>query len=204
MLAAVIWMLYVLQTLAGFPALLTLLVALLLAGLGAWIYGRWGGLDRSVASRLVSASLAVALIVGGVTYSAVSSSGAPASAPVATDADNGSSWQPWSQERVAELQAAGTPVFVDFTARWCLTCQVNEHVALHSAAVAKAFRTAGVVLLKADWTDRNDEIARALASFGRAGVPVYALYPRGSGAFPILLPELLTPGVVVEALKKLH
>ena len=76
-------------------------------------------------------------------------------------------------------------------------------MALQNAAVREAFRDAGVVTLKADWTDRNDDIARALASFGRAGVPLYVLYPRGAAAAPVVLPELLTPGIVVEALKTL-
>ncbi|HUI71879.1 MAG TPA: thioredoxin family protein, partial [Spirochaetia bacterium] len=202
MLGAVIWMMYVLVTLAGFPALMTLLSAILVVGFGAWIYGRWGGLDRSVPSRLISASLAVVLIVGATTFSAVTSAGAPP--PVATNVSAaGSSWERWSPERIARLREAGGPVFVDFTAKWCLTCQVNEQVALHNPAVEQAFRQAGVTTLKADWTDRSDDITRTLASFGRAGVPVYALYPRGATS-PILLPELLTPGIVLEALQKLH
>ncbi|MGO9409217.1 MAG: protein-disulfide reductase DsbD family protein [Spirochaetia bacterium] len=214
MLGAVIWMLYVLYMLAGFPALMTLLSALLLAGLGVWIYGRWGGLDRSARSRLISASLAALLVLGGTAFSAVTSGSAPAAAaaqtaaaapPAAAVADPapGSAWESWSPQRVAELQAAGTPVFVDFTAKWCLTCQVNERVTLRAPAVERAFRSAGIATLKADWTDRSDEIARTLAAFGRAGVPVYVLYPRGA-ASPILLPELLTPGVVIEALDKLR
>ncbi len=207
MLAAVIWMMYVLETLAGFPALLTLLSALLLAGLGAWIYGRWGGLDRRPGSRLVSAALAVALIVGATAYSAARSAGAsapPAETGAVADPASSPSWESWSSGRVEQLQAAGTPVFVDFTAKWCLTCQVNEKVVLRSPAVARAFRDAGVATLKADWTDRNDDITRTLASFGRAGVPVYALYPGDSQAQPILLPEILTPGAVVEALQSLR
>ena len=212
MLGAVIWMLYVLDTLSGFPALMTLLCALLLAGLGAWIYGRWGGLDRSLPSRFISASLAAVLVLGGAAFSAVTSGSAPTAtaaraatrvaAGVAATADP-AAWESWSPQRVAELQAAGTPVFVDFTAKWCLTCQVNERVALRSPAITRAFRQAGVATLQADWTDRSDAIARTLATFGRAGVPVYALYPRGS-ASPVLLPELLTPGVVREALDKLR
>ena len=209
MLGAMIWMLYVLETLAGFPALMTLLCALLLTGLGAWIYGRWGGLDRSLRSRLISASLAAVLVLGGTAFSAVTSGSAPTSIDArgairaAGGADATAAWESWSPQRVAELQAAGTPVFVDFTAKWCLTCQVNERVALHSPAITRAFRQAGVATLQADWTDRSDAIARTLATFGRAGVPVYALYPRGS-ASPVLLPELLTPGIVREALDKLR
>ncbi len=199
MLGAVIWMLYVLETQAGFPALLVLLCSLLLAGLGAWIYGRWGGLDKSFRSRVTAAAFSFILVVGTTAFAAVRSSATPDPTAVAPAP---SSWESWTPQRLAELQAAGTPVFVDFTARWCLTCQVNEKVALQNPAVQQAFRAAGVATMRADWTDRSDAIARVLASYGRAGVPVYALYSKGSTE-PVLLPELLTPAVVLEALKRL-
>jgi len=200
MLGAVIWMMYVLETLAGLPALMTLLSALLLAGFGAWVYGRWGGLNRSIRSRVISACLAVILVAGATAFSAVRAANAQGSA---ADPALPASWESWTPQRVAQLQAEGTPVFVDFTARWCLTCQVNERVALQNPVVERAFLQAGVATLRADWTDRSDAIARALSGFGRAGVPVYALYPAGA-ASPVLLPELLTPGVVLEALQRMR
>jgi thiol:disulfide interchange protein DsbD len=203
MLAAVIWMMYVLETLAGFPAVMRLLSSLLLAGLGVWILGRWGGLEKSARSRFISANLAAILVLGGTAFTAVRMVGMSVPSGVSVGQIPSSSWEPWSPDRVTELQAAGTPVFVDFTARWCLTCQVNERVALKNPAVEQAFRAARVATLRADWTDRSDAIARTLTSFGRAGVPVYALYARGSTS-PELLPELLTPGIVLEAVKKLH
>ncbi|HUJ75054.1 MAG TPA: thioredoxin family protein, partial [bacterium] len=129
---------------------------------------------------------------------------AAAPEPASPDPAVGSLWESWSPDRVDQLRAAGTPVFVDFTAQWCLTCQVNERVALRSAAAEHAFRNAGVATLKADWTDRNNDIARALASFGRAGVPLYVLYPRDSSEPPVVLPELLTAGTVVEAVRNLR
>lgn len=122
--------------------------------------------------------------------------GGPASAR------HGDGWEAWSPERVQELRADGRPVFIDFSARWCLTCQVNERVALGTPQVQKAFRDKGVALLVADWTDRNEDIADALASYGRAGVPLYVLYaPRSF--MPVILPEVLTPGIVLAALEKL-
>ena len=111
------------------------------------------------------------------------------------DAGHGSAriaaWEPYSAEKVAALTAAGKPVFVDFTAAWCVTCQVNERVVLAREDVIAAFRDRGVTLVRADWTRRDPEIARALAALGRSGVPAYVLY-RPGGA-PELLPELLTP-----------
>jgi thiol:disulfide interchange protein len=93
-------------------------------------------------------------------------------------------------------------VFVDFTASWCLSCQVNERVALQQPQVQQAFREANVALLKADWTRGDDAITQALTAMGRSGVPAYALYIPGQSE-PQLLPEALTPGIVTDALAKL-
>ncbi len=90
-------------------------------------------------------------------------------------------------------------MLVNFTAAWCITCLVNERVAFSTDAVKQAFATSGVAYLKADWTNRNPEITAALHDLGRDGVPAYALYPKGTGA-PQLLPQVLTPAMVVEAL----
>jgi thiol:disulfide interchange protein DsbD len=116
--------------------------------------------------------------------------------PAATAHD--ASWEPYSAERVASLAAAGKPLFVDFTAAWCVTCQVNERVVLAREDVLAAFRARGVALLRADWTRRDPEIARALAELGRSGVPAYVLYKPGRP--PLLLPELLTRERLLAAL----
>jgi thiol:disulfide interchange protein DsbD len=113
-----------------------------------------------------------------------------------------SGWEPWSAEAVSRYQAQGRPVFVDFTAGWCLSCQVNEQVALNQPSVQNAFRAADVALLRADWTRHDEAITQALAELGRSGVPAYALYAPGEKS-PRLLPELLTPGIVTDALGKL-
>jgi thiol:disulfide interchange protein DsbD len=140
---------------------------------------------------------AIAVCVYGVTALA---------APVTSAAESGtpgaSKWEPWSQAAVDKYRAAGRPVFVDFTASWCLSCQVNERVALRTETADAAFKRANVALLKADWTNRDDAIAQVLTSLGRSGVPAYALYAPGSSE-PVLLPEALTPGIVADALSKL-
>jgi len=100
------------------------------------------------------------------------------------------------------LSIAGTTVIVDFTASWCLSCQVNERVALERPEVQEAFRAGNVALLKADWTRHDEAITRALTALGRSGVPAYALYAPGESQ-PQMLPEALTPGIVTDALGKL-
>jgi thiol:disulfide interchange protein DsbD len=103
---------------------------------------------------------------------------------------------------VSRSLAAGQPVFVDFTASWCLSCQVNERVALSRPEVEQAFQARNVVLLKADWTRHDEAITQALSALGRSGVPAYALYTPGQTE-PELLPEVLTPGIVTDALGRL-
>jgi len=107
----------------------------------------------------------------------------------------------WSPERVAELRGEGRVIFVDFTARWCATCQVNKKIAIDSDQVRKAFADSNVAFLIADWTNRDAVIATALAEFDRAGVPLYLVYP-ASGGEPAVLPQMLSPGVVVKAIKQ--
>ena len=101
---------------------------------------------------------------------------------------------------MADLRAQGRPVLVNFTAAWCVTCQVNERVVFSNPAVARAMSQTGVVYLVADWTNRDGDIAKALESEGRIGVPLYLLYD-AKGDAPRVLPQLLTPDLVVHALE---
>jgi thiol:disulfide interchange protein len=117
--------------------------------------------------------------------------------------ESSSDWEPWSAEAVSRYQAEGRPVFVDFTASWCLSCQVNERVALGRPEVQQAFKNANVALLRADWTRHDEAITLTLSGLGRSGVPAYALYASGEKS-PRLLPEVLSPGIVIEALKLLQ
>jgi thiol:disulfide interchange protein len=120
----------------------------------------------------------------------------PGATPGAAETHGELAWQAWSPEKVAELTAQGTPVFVDFTAAWCVTCQVNKRVALNSGDVRQAFAARGIVTMRADWTRQDPRITKALAALGRNAVPVYALYVPGQ-AVPHLLPEVLTPSIVM-------
>ena len=115
-----------------------------------------------------------------------------------------SGWAPWSEDAVAQARQSGRPVFVDFTAAWCVTCLVNERVALNDSTVAARLRQDRVVMLRGDWTNRNAAIADELSHYGRSGVPLYLLYPPGRQTAPTVLPQLLTPASVKTALAKME
>ena len=181
---------------AGNDAVFALLAGLVLIAMAAWMYGRSlhapGMWRTAIAAILAAVGLAVAwpgpsVGDGGETLAARKGELA---------------WQPWSPEKVSELTAAGRPVFVDFTAAWCVTCQVNKRIALHNAQVIAAFAAHDVVPLKADWTRQDPRITSTLARLGRNAVPVYALYLPGEDA-PRLLPEVLTPALVLDEISRL-
>ena len=108
-------------------------------------------------------------------------------------------WERFSRARMAEAVAAKKPVFVDFTAAWCITCLVNERVALETPGTKRAFEQTGTVKLKGDWTNRDPEITALLKELGRAGVPLYLFWPAGADK-PVILPQVLTEASIVAQL----
>lgn len=153
-------------------------------------FRRWGGYG------LVLAGILAAFSAARMTTTAP----LPVSKAVVPAA--GLAWETYSPERLDFLLREGTPVFLDFTAAWCLTCHVNEKAALEAARVREAFREKGIVLMKADWTSRDETVTRALASYGRSSIPLYVLYGPGPSASPVLLPEILTPDIVLKTLRQ--
>ncbi len=192
--ATVIWLAWVLAQAYGAALLAALLGAFLLLAIAGWFLGRWPA--RRWATLVAAGIIALVIAVNAL------APGRLAATPQTGTAANAKGWQPWSAEAVAQYAAQGRPVFVDFTANWCLSCQVNEHVALSQPQVQKAFADANVVLLRADWTRHDEAITQALTALGRDGVPAYALYVPGEKS-PRLLPEVLTPSVVTDALAAL-
>jgi thiol:disulfide interchange protein DsbD len=184
----VVWLAWVLGMQAGLDAVIVLLAALVTLSVGAWLLGI--SFERACLGRIAAAAFVVGALV---LVAPLERSEASSALSRADDA-----WEPWSHERIAALSAQGRPVFVDFTAAWCVTCQVNKRLVLSQPDVEQAFRDRGVALLRADWTRRDPAIAAALAGFGRSGVPVYVLYPPGGE--PRLLPEILTREGVIDAL----
>jgi thiol:disulfide interchange protein DsbD len=199
MFATAVWLVWVFGQQVGNDGVALLLFGLLLAGIAGWAWGRWAPSSSRV--RRVSRSMAGIGLVGAVALCVIGSSFDRSAAASVNSADraDGDGWQAYSTAAVESLVAEGHPVFIDFTAAWCLTCQVNKRTTLRSETVTAAFRERGVVLMRADWTNQDPEITRALESLGRSGVPVYVLYP-GDGCDPVLLPEILTRDLVLQAL----
>ena len=199
--ATVIWLAWVVAQAYGAALLAALLASFLLLAIAGWFLGRWPAKRWATAvAGLILLTALVACITAPRELS-----GAPSFAPArpsSAGAAAGSAWQPWYADAVQHSLASGQPVFVDFTASWCLSCQVNERVALDRPEVMQAFAAANVVLLRADWTRQDPAITQALTDLGRSGVPVYALYAPGQST-PQLLPQVLTPGIVIDALAKL-
>lgn len=191
----VAWLTWVLGAQAGNDAILALLAGLILIAMAAWMYGRW-----EQAEGPWRAAVAILFAAAGV---AVAWPGPQGAAPVSQVARAGEiAWQEWSPEKVAELTGQGKAVFVDFTAAWCVTCQVNKRVALNNSGVVRAFGERDVVALRADWTRHDPRITATLSALGRNAIPVYALYLPGE-AQPRLLPEVLTPRLVLEEITRL-
>jgi thiol:disulfide interchange protein len=112
-------------------------------------------------------------------------------------------WQQFSKDSLEKAMASGRPVFVDFSADWCITCKTNERFALDTPRVRQEFARRDVVLLKADWTNGDPEITQILKQHGRAGVPMYLVYPAGEkGQQPVVLPAFITPQTVLKALAR--
>lgn len=194
--ATVGYLLWVLAAQAGEgDALLLVMFGLTLVAMAAWVYGRWAAPHRNPRTRWLGRLAALGLLAGGGALGWPQTQSSEA-ATAAGHLD----WQPWSEAAVAKLRAEGRTVYVDFTARWCVTCQVNKKVVFTSQAVLDAFSQGKVATLRADWTNRDSKITAELARHGRAAVPTNLVYLPGR-ADPILLPEALTPGTVLDALR---
>jgi thiol:disulfide interchange protein DsbD len=191
MYASAAWLLWVLAQQSS-PGLAAALAGAILIALAAWAYQKSKLGNRGRAAAIATACVALLLaILLPVRFGGVAP---PAGAAQAADAD---AWQPYDAGRLAALKAAGQPVLVNFTASWCLTCLVNERNAFADSAVQRVFRDKRVTLMKGDWTNRDPAITRALAAFGRAGVPLYVVYNAKPGAAdPIVLPQILTASIV--------
>ena len=185
----VAWLLWVLTRQAGADALGLAACGLVAVSFAVWLYG------RPQRGWFTSVLAVVALALASL---ALTSPLMRAPAAGASKSSTASGHQAWSAATVAALRTQGRTVFVDFTADWCITCKVNERGALASDKVQAAFAKLDVAVLTADWTTSDPAITKALAQFGRNGVPLYLVYPKGGE--PRVLPQVLSPQVVIDAL----
>ncbi len=182
MFAAAIWLVWVLSLQAGAGGVLKLLLGGLALTFGIWLLRRKGNVAKLIGILALGLSIYLPVSVRAVDGEAVLSS------------------QAWSADRVANLQAEGRPVFVDFTAAWCVTCKVNEGLVLNTRKTKALLERTDTAFLVADWTNKDDVIAAELKRFGRAGVPLYLVYTPDS-ADPEILPQILTYDILKEALE---
>jgi len=210
MFATAIWLVWVFGQQTGLGGVAFLLGGLLLMGMAAWVVHRWAAPRLSQGLLYATRGLAAAMLIGAVAITVIGAGSSRPSSAASPDSTAGTpsgsesevTWASYSADRIERLREQGRPVFVDFTAAWCLTCQVNKRTVLSKPPVTDAFAAHDVALVRADWTNRDPEITEALRSHGRSGVPVYVLYP-GDGSDPRLLPEVLTQDIVLSALDAL-
>jgi thiol:disulfide interchange protein DsbD len=184
---------YLLWVLAGQVeegSLLTILFGLVLVAMGAWAYGRWRAPGSSAGRARFGLAAGLALIAAGAW------TGWPQ-----TPSPMDITWDKWSPEAVAQLRREDRIVYVDFTARWCATCQANKKLVFHSDDVLRAFRDRRVATLRADWTNQDPQITAELAKYHRSAVPFNLVWIPGR-ADPVILPSLLSPGIVLDAIKE--
>ena len=203
MYASAIWMVWVLVQQTGADGVLYALGGMILIAFAIWLLRIGSGsspaawLRRGVAAAAVLLAFAAVLKIDDSPATAASASGTP------TSGVNFDGWERFSRARMTEAHAAGKPVFVDFTAAWCITCLVNERVALETPATKKGFEQAGVVKLKGDWTNRDAEITAVLRELNRAGVPLYLFWAPGAES-PKILPQVLTESMILSELSSIQ
>ena len=202
LMATAVWLLWVLGKQLGMEAVVWTTAFLVCLGLASWILGQWvEDLRGSSRQRVVAWASACAVTAAGYSlFLHPLLQDVPELAGVHTQA--AVNWQPFSVQLVEQLVTNDQHVFVDFTAEWCWTCKVNKRTTLEDDRVRAQFAALEVVAVRADWTNRNPEITRVLSAFGRAGVPLYVLFPAGRFDHPLVLPEILTPGIVLESLEE--
>ncbi len=205
MLATAIWLFTLATARFGKDGVLWLGLFLVSLALVAWIWGEF--IQRGFKRRGLAGAVCVLLLAVSYGYSLEDgmhwrTPPAAASRDARNRDADGIAWEVWNAEAVAQARAAGRPVFVDFTADWCLSCKVNARTSIEIPSVRAKLKTINALALIGDYTDYNDAITAELKKFARAGVPLVLVYPSDTNAAPQVLPALLTPGVVLDALDK--
>jgi thiol:disulfide interchange protein DsbD len=203
--ATVVWLLSVMGAQLGAEGIVATVALLLGIGIACWAIGSFIDFSSSTTRKAMVWSMAI-VIVGSTYYFAferyLNWRNFDSKVITSTKQGSGIAWQTFSLASVEEAVRSGKPVFIDFTADWCFTCKVTEQTVFESEEVQEKIKSLGVVPVKADWTNRNDEITQLLKKFGRSGVPLYVVFPAGKLDEPIVLPEVITKELLIEALEK--
>jgi len=205
MLATVVWLFNVAASSYG-KNVLWLGIFLVVVAFAAWIFGEF--VQRGRARKGVALALVLILLAGGYAFALEKELDWRTAMPDTSttgslkESADGIDWQRWSPEAVATARAAGKVVLVDFTADWCLTCQVNKKTSIEITSVREKIKSLNAVALLGDYTHFPDAITTELNRYNRAGVPLVLVYPKSADAAAIVLPEVLTPGIVLDALDR--
>jgi thiol:disulfide interchange protein DsbD len=205
MLATAVWLFNLAAGSYG-KSVLWLGVFLVLVAFAAWIFGEF--VQRGRTRKGVALAIVLILLIGGYAFALENQLNwratitAPDIASSLKESPDGIAWQRWSPEAVAKARSEGRPVVVDFTADWCLTCQVNKKTSIEIPSVRAKLKENNAVALLGDYTHFPEDISTELNRFNRAGVPLVLVYPKDPAAAPIVLPEILTPGIVLDALNR--
>jgi thiol:disulfide interchange protein DsbD len=203
LLATVVWLLYIAGGLAGIVGITALLALLVAFAFALFVFGRLQTAERRWPRLAALAGVAAVLGLGlDAIGDVIAVDGSDPAAGHSAAAGQDGAWAPWDPARIAGSLAEGRPVLVVFSAEWCITCKVNERVVLRDEEVVAELERLQVTVLKADWTKRDETIRVELARFGRAGVPMYLVYHPSRPESPRMLPELLSVGLVIEALRE--
>ena len=200
LLGTLIFLLYVIGAQRGLDGLIWASSFLLVVSIVCWMHGVFIVPTATLRKKAIAIVVMFALVIGSGAYFVGDKF---AAATPATNTQSAGDWQPFSAGRLQSELDQGHPVFVDFTAAWCLNCKFNEGYVLEAAPVRQAFRRHGVTKLRADWTNGDPVITKFLQQFGRIGVPLYVLYP-GKSESPVVFPELLTKNMVIEKLETIE
>ncbi|WP_278498430.1 protein-disulfide reductase DsbD family protein [Pantoea vagans] len=198
MLGAVGWLIWVLERQAGSAALAAILACCLLFSFAAWLYGM-AQKRRMMGQRHLVLHVATAFFLALVVVPLLNLNSF-ATAPAETEAASpAAAAVAWSPQNVDAIKGQGKPILVNFTASWCITCQVNDRTSLSTQAVKAAMARTSTIYMVADSTKYNPDVEQALSDFGHGGLPLYVVYPADGGK-PVVLPQVLTPGIVISAL----
>ncbi len=205
MLATAVWLFNLAAGSYG-KSVLWLGVFLVMIAFAAWIFGEF--VQRGRTRKGAALIVVLILVIGSYAFALENQLNwrTPATASDATgplkESPDGIAWQSWSREAVAKARSEGRPIIVDFTADWCLTCQVNKKTSIEISSVRAKLKSMNAIALLGDYTRFPDNITAELNRFNRAGVPLVLIYPKEPAAAPIVLPEILTPGIVLAALDR--